>query len=73
MSTFLIFIGWAALYDLFLWHVVLTKAQKRIAWEFIHNVVAHPLLSLTFNSRAANWLHDVTAERAFGVAKEDAK
>jgi adenylosuccinate lyase len=41
--------------------------MRRAFWNFAHNVIAHPLLSLTFGSRFANWLHDSTAERAFGT------
>jgi hypothetical protein len=36
----------------------------------LHNIVAHPLLSLTLNSRAANWLHDATASKAFPAATQ---
>jgi hypothetical protein len=41
--------------------------MRRAIWEIVHNLIAHPLLSLTFNSRFANWLHDSTAVRAFGA------
>lgn len=35
-------------------------------WSFVHNVIAHPLMGLSFNSQWSNKFHDWTAELAFG-------
>jgi hypothetical protein len=43
----------------------ISNKMKIYLWEAVHNLVAHPLLTLTFKSRFANWLHDVTATKAF--------
>lgn len=34
-------------------------------WAFVHNVVAHPLMSITNNHWIAGWFHDWTARRAW--------
>jgi len=34
-------------------------------WEFIHNVIAHPQMGITFNSAWSIKFHDFTAEKAF--------
>jgi hypothetical protein len=34
-------------------------------WEFIHNVVAHPLMGITCNSKWSIKFHDFTADKAF--------
>jgi len=36
----------------------------REGWWAAHNCVAHPLLTLTFNSATANRFHDWTSEKA---------
>lgn len=41
--------------------------MKRI-WHLAHNLIAHPLLALC-PGRVADWVHDYTAERAYGRAK----
>ena len=33
-------------------------------WWAVHNIVAHPLMSLSFNSKWADQFHDWTAEKA---------
>lgn len=35
-------------------------------WMFIHNVIAHPLMALSFYSKWADNFHDWTAKKAFG-------
>ena len=37
----------------------------RHLWEFIHNVIVHPLMGITFNSKWSHMFHDWTAEKAF--------
>jgi hypothetical protein len=34
-------------------------------WQFIHNMVAHPLMALTFYSAVSIRFHDWTASKAF--------
>lgn len=34
-------------------------------WEFIHNLLAHPLLAVTMNSAWALQFHDWTASKAW--------
>ena len=41
------------------------KKLKRLFWTFVHNVVSHPLMCITFNSRFSIWFHDKTAKLAF--------
>lgn len=38
-------------------------------YAFIHNVIAHPLLGLTFNSKLALKFHKWTAEKAWPTEK----
>jgi len=38
--------------------------MKRRIWQFIHNVVAHPLMEV-LPDRLGTWVHDETAKRAF--------
>lgn len=35
-------------------------------WAAVHNLIAHPLLTLSLDSRWANHFHDWTARKAFG-------
>ncbi len=44
------------------------SAMNPRAWQFAHNMFAHPLMELT-PEVVGNWLHDMTAERAF-IAQE---
>lgn len=37
-----------------------------VFWEFLHNLIAHPLMAITGNSKPALRFHDFTADRAFG-------
>lgn len=37
----------------------------RLFWHIVHNLIAHPMLILLFNSRLANWFHDITANLAY--------
>lgn len=45
---------------------VLAEVPHSYFWEFIHNVVAHPLMSLTFNSGWSLRFHDWTGDKAWG-------
>lgn len=39
--------------------------MRTFFWEFIHNVVAHPLMSLTINSNFSIWFHNWTGDKAW--------
>lgn len=49
----------------------MTNEQVSRAWfSFLHNCVAHPLLSLTANSKLAARFHDWTATKWLGEPDE---
>lgn len=41
------------------------EKRNRKFWIFIHNVVAHPLMSLSGEAKWADRFHDWTAEKAW--------
>ncbi len=44
--------------------------MKQKLFAFLHNAIAHPLLTLPLITRFANWFHDWTGEIAFGELPE---
>ncbi len=39
--------------------------EEKLGWAIIHDLVAHPLLILTFYSKFSLWFHDYTSKKAW--------